>query len=119
MELKVAKNQSKKVQKLKSVRIGDETEKKLEKILAAANKKKLGRKIKVDQVVGLALELLTEDHIKKLQNQSLSNEDRKENLPQKWSQLHGPVSKETFTGVMMKPEFFEFLKEHCTAANVI
>ena len=118
MENKSAKINLKTTQKLKSIRISLENQKMVEKILVIANKKKLGRKIKFDQLLSLAVDILTEEHIKKLQDQSLSNEDRKENLRQKWSELHGPVSKETFTGVMMKAEFFDFLREQAASANV-
>jgi hypothetical protein len=76
MENKSAKTNLKMAQKPKSIRITLENQKKVERILATANKKKLGRKIKFDQLLSLAVDLLTEEHIKKLQDQSLSNEAR-------------------------------------------
>ena len=90
METKVAKTNLKTTQKLKSIRISLENQKKAERFLALANKKKIGRAIKIDQVLGIALDLLTEEHAKKLQDQSLSNEDRKEILRQKWAEPASP-----------------------------
>lgn len=119
METKVAKTNLKTTQKMKSIRISLENQKKAEKFLALANKKKIGRTIKFDQVLGIALDLLTEEHVKRLQDQSLSNEDRKEILRQKWAELYGPLSKDAFTGFMMTPEYFEFLKEHAHGMTAV
>lgn len=109
MENKAAKAKIKDTQKLKSIRVSVECQKKAEKILALANKKKIGRTVKFDQALSIALDLLTDEHIKRLQEQSLTNEDRKELLRQKWTELYGPVSKDAFTGIMMTKEFSEFL----------
>ena len=111
MENKTVKTNTKINAKNKSVRINLENQKKAEKILAAANKKKLGRKVKLDHVLTIALELLTDEHIRKLQDQSLSNEDRKEQLRQRYIIARGPISRDEFTGFMLTKEFFEFLAE--------
>ncbi len=111
MEAKTAKTNSKTTQKMKSIRISMENQKKAERLLALANKKKIGRTVKIDQALGIALDLLTEEHVKKLQDQSLSNEDRKEILRQKWADQYGPISKDAFTGLMMTADFQNFLNE--------
>ena len=118
MENKITKVNLKLNQKMKSIRISLENHKKAEKILAVANKKKIGRTVKIDQVLNIALDLLTEAHIKKLQEQSLSNENRKELLRQKWTEINGHVSREEFTGIMMTKEFFDFLNDS-SAANLL
>lgn len=109
MENKNTKTNSKVNQKMKSIRINSENQKRLEKVILLANKKKIGRKIKADQVLSLALDLVNEEHIKKMQGQSLSNEDRKELLRQKWSEIYGAITKDEFTGVMLTKEFSDFL----------
>lgn len=109
MENKNTKTNSKMIQKMKSIRINSENQKRLEKVILLANKKKIGRKIKVDQVLSLALDLVNEEHIKKMQGQSLSNEDKKELLRQKWSETYGAITKDEFTGVMLTKEFSDFL----------
>lgn len=117
MENKTAKPTIKLNQKLKSIRISLENQKKVEKILALANKKKLGRKIKIDHVLAVALDLVIEEHIRKMQDQSLSNEDRKEQLRQRYIELRGPISRDEFVGFMLTQEFFIFLAEQSTATN--
>jgi hypothetical protein len=92
--------------------INFEIQKKAERILLLANKKKVGRRVKVDHLLSLALDLVSEEDIKKLQNQSLTNEDRKEALRQKWVALNGPISKDEFTGFMMTEEYFNFVSAH-------
>lgn len=118
MENKTAKANTKISVKNKSIRINIENQKKAEKILATANKKKLGRKIKLDQVLAIVLDLVTEEHIRKLQDQSLSNEDRKEQLRQRYIEARGPISRDEFTGFMLTKEFFEFLAAEPTKTNV-
>lgn len=49
---------------------------------------------------------------------SLSNEDRKEILRQKYIEHRGPISKDEFTGFMMKSEFQEFLNAINLKVNV-
>jgi hypothetical protein len=46
-----------------------------------------------------------------MQDQSLSNEDRKEQLRQRYIEARGPISRDEFTGFMLTKEFFEFLAE--------
>ena len=115
MENKATKQNSKAQQSLKSIRISDGTEKKLAKRLLAANKKKFGRKVKSDQILSLALELLTDDHIRLLQDQSLTNEDRKEQLRQSYILEVGLISKDAFTGFMLTDEFQKFLSKQKAA----
>ncbi len=84
MQTKITKNQPKQANKFKSVRLNLETQKKAERLLNLANRKKLGRKIKFDQLFDLALDLMTDDHIKSLQTKSLTNANRTEILRQKY-----------------------------------
>ncbi len=106
-----AKAQPKKQQKCASIRISRETQKKLDCILVLVNKKTIGRKIRPDQLLSLAIELVVEEHVKILQEQSMTNEDRMEVLRRRYSELHGPMSKDAFLGVMLSPEFQTFLSE--------
>ena len=117
MENKIGKPNTKVNAKNKSVRISLENQKKAEKILAFANKKKIGRKIKIDHVLAIALDLVTDEHIRKMQDQSLSNEDRKEQLRQKYIEAHGPISRDEFTGFMLTREFSEFLVQQAQIAS--
>jgi Rps23 Pro-64 3,4-dihydroxylase Tpa1-like proline 4-hydroxylase len=117
MESKGTKTNLKLNQKPKSIRINSEVQKKVERLLLSANKKKAGRKIKVDQLLSLALDLVSDEHIKKLQEQSLSNEDRKEQLRQRYIEIRGPISRDEFTGFMLTKEFSEFLAEQSFAAS--
>lgn len=93
-----------------SVRIKSESKNKAKSILLNANKKKHGRTIKLPDLIELAINLLTDEHIKVLQERSLSFEDRKEILRQNYIQKCGFISKDEFIGFMMQAEFQEFLK---------
>lgn len=80
--------------------------------LKEINTKDAGRKLKLDEVLSLALERLTEKDVKTLRERSLSNSDRQEILRQKYSEIHGPVTSEEFIGITMTQSYFDFLKEH-------
>ena len=109
---------SKRKAKHVSLRVQKETQKKIEDILMCANKKEFGRKIRADHVLSLAVELLTEDHLKILQKRSMTNEDRMECLRRKYIEVRGEISRDEFYGFVMNPEFLEFINEHSLNANV-
>lgn len=111
MEIKIQKTGIKSERSFKCVRITTNSEKKADRLLTLANKKKVGRKVKLFELIELAVSLVTEEHLKMLQEQSMTNEDRKEVLRQKYIELRGQISKDEFTGFMMGPAFQEFLKE--------
>lgn len=94
-----------------SVRVKAESKNKADSILSLANKKKFGRKIKLHDLFEFSLTLLTDEHIALLQDKALSNEDRKELLRQKYIELRGSITKDEFTGFMMKPEFLDFVRD--------
>jgi hypothetical protein len=118
MQTKTTKSPAKQVNKLKSIRVQLETQRKAERLLAVANKKKFGRKVKVDQLLNIALDLVTERHLESLQEQSLTNEDRKELLRQKYIETRGNITRDDFTGFMMSTDFVTFLTEQNRASNV-
>lgn len=111
MKSKTIKSQGSQGKQLKSIRITSEIHKKLEKILFAANKKKFGRKIRAEQVLDLSLNLLVEKHIFLLQEQSLTNEDKTEQLRQGYISKNGPITHDGWLGFMMTSEFQRFLAE--------
>ena len=111
MQKKVTKTNFKKAAKWSNIRVSSDTKSTAEKLLKCANDKKSGRKIKIDDLLNTALKLIEECHLKNLQNKSLSNEDRKEQLRQIYIKKHGPISKDDFTGFMLSPAYFDFLNE--------
>ena len=78
-------------------------------LLKKVNEKALGRTIKFDELIDLALTLVTDDHLKTLQEVSLSNEDRKERLRQVYISKVGAISKDEWTGFTMTKAFHDFL----------
>jgi len=76
----------------------------------------MGRKIRADQVLSLAVELVAEGHIKVLQERSLTNEDRMEALRQKFIETRGAISKDQWLGFAMNTEFSVFVNEQ--GANI-
>lgn len=118
MEIKKVKKIAKGSSANKSARLNVETIKKINLILDTANKKSLGRKIKIDQLLMKAVDLLTETQIKELQEASLTNSDRQEILRKKYSELYGFVTEEEFIGFTLTAAYFEFLREHGQLINI-
>lgn len=114
-QTKITKNSngknSKSAMKMASVRIRSESKKRAFSLLEQANKKGFGRKVKLDDLIALAIGLVANEHIEMLQGQSMTNEDRKEELRRRYVALRGPISKDEFTGFMMTPEFSVFMQE--------
>lgn len=111
MKDKMNKSKTKGDAKSASVRVRANAKERASLLLEAANKKKLGRKIKFEDLFDLALGLVADEHLKLLQERSLSNEDRKERLREKYIAIHGSISRDAFTGYMMTADFQNFLNE--------
>lgn len=112
MESKTNKRKLKSNDIKKSIRLESETFKKAECILQMANKKDVGRTIKLDPLLRLALDLVTDEHIRLLQSQSLKNSDRQEILRQKYGEIYGPTSMEEYVAFTLTLAYADFLKEH-------
>ena len=101
-----------------SLRIKQSTKKEVETKMKFANKKTLGRKITMDQLVQMAIAKIDNGDIKKLQNQSLSNEDRKEQLRHLYIKENGNVSPDEFMGLLLSGACSEFVQRHNTELGV-
>ena len=108
----MSKIKGKSATKLKSIRIRSESKDRALDILNTANKKKLGRKIKVEDLFDIAIGLVTDDHIKELQSKSLTNKNRQEILRQKYIETMGPITEDEFIGFTMSPDFSVFMETH-------
>lgn len=83
------------------IRIGHKTRTKLEQLLKLANKDRIGRKIKPDDVLGFSLDLLSDDHVTEIRNKSLSNKDRLELLFRKVSKERRGTTRDEFFGMLL------------------
>lgn len=83
------------------VRIGQKTKAKLEQLIKQANKDRLGRKIKADDLIGLGLDLITDTQIAKLCDKTRSNKDRMEMLFRKLSKESRGMSRDAFLGMLL------------------
>lgn len=88
-------------QKLSVIRVTEATKSILDRIIKKANQKEMGVKIKPDDIISVALELVTDRHIENIQEKSYSNEDRLEIRYRSYQMDHGPVSKDQFIGALL------------------
>lgn len=83
------------------LRVKRETKKRIQNELAKVNKKDFGKKIRCDELIGTALSLLTEQHIKNLQDGSMTNADRFEIQYRDHVKQFGATSKDEFLGKIL------------------
>ena len=86
------------------LRVRRETKKRIQAELAKINKKDFGKKVRCDELIGTALSLLTERHIKELQDASLTNADRLESQYRDYLKTHSGASKDEFLGKLLSGE---------------
>lgn len=79
-----------------SIRIRKETRKALLQDMAKLNKKEFGKSIKIDRFIAKARTLMTQEHFRELQNESLSVMDRLKRDHQEYVQKNGAVSFEDY-----------------------
>ena len=85
-----------------TIRLTQNTKKKLTQLLNKSNKKNFGKRVKADQLILLALELITDDHVKNLQENSLSNADKLEMKFKEYVRKNGSISKDDFLGKLLE-----------------
>ena len=83
------------------LRVKRETKKRIQAELAKVNKKDFGKKVRCDELIGTALSLLTERHIKELQDGSMTNTDRLEIQYRDYIRKNGATSKDEFLGLVL------------------
>ncbi len=100
------------VTNLISVRLHPPTKDLIDRLLKEANDKAMGRKVKPDELIKLALGLVTDRHLQELKKSSLTNADRKKYLFQKYREKNAEASWDDFEGFTMTSDWPKFLKEH-------
>lgn len=78
------------------IRVKKSTAKTIRMILNKLNKKQLGRKVIVDDVISKSLPLLLENHLEEIKAATYSSKDRLELKHQEYCKTHGSISKEDF-----------------------
>ena len=84
-----------------SLRMKRDTKKRIQSELAKVNKKDFGKKVRCDELIGTALSLLTEQHLKELQDGSMTNADRLELRYREHIRKHGPMTKDAYLGTLL------------------
>jgi len=83
------------------LRVKRETKKRIQAELAKVNKKDFGKMVRCDELIGTALSLLTEQHLKALQDGSMTNADRLELKFREHIRKHGPMTKDAYLGTLL------------------
>jgi len=99
---KGSKKETKKINQLKKLDL--ETIRLLNSIKDRANKKNFGRKVKDTEIISAALRLISSEHIKELQELTLSERDRLAMAHEEFQKANGKISLDQFIGKLLKGE---------------
>lgn len=83
------------------LRVKRETKKRIQAELAKVNKKDFGKKVRCDELIATALALLTAEHLKALQDASMTNADRLEIQYRDYVKKNGATTKDEFLGKIL------------------
>jgi hypothetical protein len=86
------------------VRLHASTKEKIDSLLDRANNKSFGRKVKVNDIIDMSIDLISDRHLKSLQENSLSNGDRLEMLLKSVSDANPSMSKDELIGLLLQGE---------------
>lgn len=106
----VANGESQEMQKRKGtassapIRVKRRTKAKLEQLLKQANKDRVGRSIKADDIIWCGLALINDAHIIEIRDRALSNKDRIELLFQSFLKERRGATREEFLGALLAGE---------------
>lgn len=85
-----------------AIRVKNETRKRILAELAKINKKDFGKKAKVENLIALAVSLIKPEHLKELQESTLTYADRMERDYKAYTAKYGAISKDEFLGKVYK-----------------
>lgn len=88
-----------------------ETGKLLQQLREKVNKKSFGRKVRDNEILYLALTLVTPEHLVKLQENTLSEKDRLNMAHEEYVKNHGRISMDQFIGLLIRGEISPLKKE--------
>lgn len=95
-------SKQKSTQNTTPIRIKKQTHRALRSILKKANNKASGRNVKADDVITTAISLLTDEHIKDLQEATLTNADKMDRRYKDYCSKNGFISKDQFLGKLLE-----------------
>ena len=111
--------QLKKGNNLSALRVKHSTKLIADRLLETANKKEFGRKISTDELIKLALEKVTKEDLKLLQNGSLKNRDRQTIVHQFYCKKVKKISEDEFIGFTMSSNYQPFLERNKTELSCL
>lgn len=110
--------QNQKKSSFTAIRVKESTLKVLKSKLELANNRDIGRKVKPDELISLALSKVADKEIQLLQKNALTFTDKKKLLRLKYIEVNGPITPDEFEGFTMTPDFHKFYKEHARALEI-
>ncbi|MGE3680974.1 MAG: hypothetical protein AB7G93_04550 [Bdellovibrionales bacterium] len=102
METQAKEQKPKAKADVSAIRIDMSTQKLVSSLLAKANRKSHGRKVKASQLVQLALSKLDDADIRQLQERSLSNADRMEMKFREYCKRNSGATRDEFLGQLLE-----------------
>lgn len=87
---------------MSGIRVSKKTRRDLNRLLDKVNKKQFGKKIKINQIIAISIKLICDEHIKELQQSSLTNADKIEMQYREYIRQNSSIPKDEFLGKLHK-----------------
>jgi len=87
-----------------AIRVRKDLKRQIESHLERVNRKDFGERVRAEDYLALALNLVTPQHINELQEASLTNADRLERDFRAYTAEHGPISRDEYLGKRLAGE---------------
>ena len=100
--VKKTRSQDAKGNSMLAIRVKKETAKGVQELLKKLNKKDYGRRVRADELISLAVTLVTPEHHKQLQDATLSEQDRVKREHREYCSQNGNISFEQYIGELRK-----------------
>jgi hypothetical protein len=84
------------------IRLKKSTLRSLKAILNTCNRKAYGKRVKADDVIAAALELVTENHIESIQRRTYTSQDQLDIEHKKYCSVNGAISKDEFLKLVLQ-----------------
>lgn len=87
------------------IRVKKATARTIRSLVSKLNRKSLGGKVLVDDIVSKAISLLSEDHLEEIKASTYTSKDRLEIRYKEYCQEHGNITKEKFLEFLLDASF--------------
>jgi len=110
-EVTTDSHESSKKNSATNVRVTETTKKTINDLTRKTNKKSFGKRLKADHIISFALSLINDEHIQKLQKESMTSDDQEKYIFEQLKKDKPNVTWSEYKTLLLKGELTKFIKK--------